>query len=82
MWWGFSLFKSQAAWAAIILSTIGFDETSWYLSLYHKILGVMADRRRVNGPTGSTVPPIYDYPSVTQPAKGASDNVIRKICKF
>ncbi|KAK7745600.1 3'-5'-exoribonuclease [Diatrype stigma] len=39
----------------------------------------MADRRRINGPIGATAPPVYDSPPVLPLARGASDNVIRKI---
>ncbi|KAI1466662.1 3' exoribonuclease family, domain 1-domain-containing protein [Daldinia caldariorum] len=39
----------------------------------------MADRRRINGPVGQTIPPIYDAPREKIIAKRPGDNVVRKI---
>ncbi|KAI1487738.1 exoribonuclease [Biscogniauxia mediterranea] len=39
----------------------------------------MADRRRVNGPVGQTVPPIYDTPPPKFVAKEKAQDAIRKI---
>ncbi|RYP51878.1 hypothetical protein DL768_002846 [Monosporascus sp. mg162] len=39
----------------------------------------MADRRRINGPIGSTAPPVYASQPPTRRAKEVPENVIRKI---
>ncbi|KAI2629566.1 exoribonuclease [Hypoxylon sp. NC1633] len=39
----------------------------------------MADRRRINGPVGPTVPPIYDTPPTTRVGGRVSDSASRKI---
>lgn len=46
----------------------------------------MADRRRINGPVGTTIPPIYDdapekKSEVARATRSRPANVIRKICK-
>ncbi|KAJ8115235.1 hypothetical protein ONZ43_g4715 [Nemania bipapillata] len=39
----------------------------------------MADRRRINGPVGATIPPIYDSPSPSPTSTEKPENAIRKI---
>ncbi|KAI1113384.1 exoribonuclease [Nemania sp. NC0429] len=39
----------------------------------------MADRRRINGPVGATLPPIYDSPPGSRSSAEKPDNAIRKI---
>lgn len=42
----------------------------------------MADRRRITGPVGATVPPIYDAPPPKNPMQQSKkpENAVRKIC--
>lgn len=42
----------------------------------------MADRRRVNGPEGSTLPPVYDDENVAVSARSRQPNGIRGLCKL
>lgn len=39
----------------------------------------MADRRRINGPVGATLPPVYDSPPPLHSKAARPENVIRKI---
>lgn len=42
----------------------------------------MADRRRINGPVGTTAPPVYDTPHGKRIVARSGDNAVRKICEF
>lgn len=42
----------------------------------------MADRRRVNGPVGPTLPPIYDGPAPRRKTPERAENATRKICEW
>lgn len=42
----------------------------------------MSDRRRVNGPEGSTLPPVYDDENVVATARSRQRNGIRAMCKY